>query len=116
MAGVEDASTIDLVAESPEGVATLFMVETRPWGNDLIQAQQLAAKVNTYYSYVAGGQLASEFPHLADRDVEIRLECPYPPTLEVQEVLSDAAAGLAPHGITLSVSVNPELRFGGAAP
>lgn len=107
-----NATQVDLVAKSPNGEATLFMVEDRPWGEDPDQAEQLLAKVNTYCHYVVGGQLVSDFPDMAGLPVIVRLECPYQPTEEIQKVIDAAILGYGQYEIGMQVVVNPQLRSG----
>lgn len=106
-------TAIDMVAKSPRGEATLFMVEERPWGEDPGQADQLLAKVNTYYHYVAGSQLASDYPDLAGLPVVVRLECASEPPEEIQKVIDAATLGYRQYEIGFIVAVNPGLRSDG---
>lgn len=105
-----NASQVDLVAQSPSGEAVLFMVEERPWGKDPAQADQLLAKVNNYYRYVVGQQLASDYPSLAGRPVTVRLQCATEPNEEIQKVIDAATLGYQQHEIGFIVTVDPNIQ------
>ncbi len=62
MAGLDDPNVIDVVAETGDGVVALVMVESRGWGDDANQPEQLKAKINAYAGYVFNGALATEYP------------------------------------------------------
>lgn len=109
MAGIDESEVIDLVAENPDGSALLVMVETRAWGTDPRQPEQLKAKLNTYAQFALDGSLTQHYPHLANRPVTIRLECRENPPADISSIADAAQQRLAEYGVSLAVRVNPRL-------
>jgi hypothetical protein len=86
--GVHNARVVDLIRlDAATDAVELLMLETRPWGGDPRQLEQLEAKFNSYLGYVQTGALARDYPQYAGRHVRFRLECASAPT-------GDAAAML----------------------
>ena len=109
MAGLQEPETIDLVAQAADGRYLLVMVETRPWGTDPAQPDQLKAKINTYAQFALDGGLLSHYPQAANQAVVIRLDCPEPPDDEINAITSRAAEQLAKFDIEVAVNVNQRL-------
>jgi len=109
MAGIDESEVIDLVAENPDGSALLVMVETREWGADPRQPDQLKAKLNTYAQFALDGSLTQHYPHLANKPVTIRLECREDPPAEISSIADAAQRRLSEYGVSLTVKVNPHL-------
>lgn len=103
---------IDFVAEAPNGDATLFMVEERPWGTDPDQRQQLLKKINAYHRYVDGGQLYSDHPDFVGRPVVVRLEYASEPPAEIREVIDAATRAYAAQNLAFVAVLNPALQAG----
>ena len=85
MAGIQESETIDLVAQAADGRYLLVMVETRPWGTDPAQPNQLKAKIKTYAQYALDGGLLSHFPQVASQAIVIRLDCSERPDDEIAQ-------------------------------
>ena len=109
MAGIQESETIDLVAQAADGRYLLVMVETRPWGTDPAQPNQLKAKIKTYAQYALDGGLLSHFPQVASQAIVIRLDCSERPDDEIAAITTRAAERLARFDIEFTVNVNPQL-------
>lgn len=72
--GVIDAIGID----KSTGEIVLTITDPLDWGNDehLLLLQE---KLNTYLSFVEGGELLITYPDAKGRDVLIRIVCKFPP-------------------------------------
>jgi hypothetical protein len=105
MPGIEDANVVDVVAQDADGEYMVVMVETRPWGDDPNQLEQLKAKINSYAQFILDGSLISAYPETADKAVRVQLDCVTHPTTEVTAVVDRAAAELAKHGVGFTVNV-----------
>src|SRR5262245_11799263 len=76
---VDNPNVIDFVAHDPKAdVVLLVLVEHRDWGPDGLLLPDLQAKLNTYLSYVADGQFASEYPDFRDKPICFDLRTAYP--------------------------------------
>lgn len=76
----ESHNTVDFVAWDKErNVVSLLIVEAREWGERGSLLPDLQAKLNTYITYVAEGQLESDYPHVAGIPVQIELRATFPP-------------------------------------
>lgn len=109
MAGIHESETIDLVARATDGRYVLVMVETRPWGADPAQPDQLKAKINTYAQFALDGGLLSHYPQAANQAIIIRLDCSQPPDEEINAITTRAAEQLTKFDIEVAVNVNPML-------
>lgn len=105
MAGIADTNHVDMIVQEADGSVVLVMTETREWGSDPLQAEQLKQKVNRYTGYVVEGGLVSDFPHLAEAAVSIRLDCVVPPTGEFARIVEVTTAGLGRLGVVFVVKV-----------
>jgi hypothetical protein len=109
MAGIHEPETIDLVAQAADGRYLLVMIETRPWGSDPSQGDQLKAKINTYAQFALDGGLMQHYPETANQPIAIRLDCISPPDESTDALLTHAAGQLARFGIEILINVNPTL-------
>lgn len=105
MTGIADTSVVDRIELNPDGSVTLVMVESREWGSDPLQAEQLKQKVNRYTGYAIEGQLAEDYPNHAGAGVVIRLECASAPIGEFARIVEVSTAGLGRLGIAFVVVV-----------
>jgi hypothetical protein len=77
---------VDLVAyfESKPGPVTLIIVDHLPWadidgdGFEREHAWLLQEKINTYLAFIETGQLVSEYPAVAGKDIVIKIIANYP--------------------------------------
>ena len=109
MAGIHEPETIDLVAQAAEGRYLLVMIETRPWGSDPHQGDQLKAKINTYAQFALDGGLLQHYPETANQPIAIRLDCATPPDEPTNALLAHAAEQLARFDIEILVNVTRAL-------
>jgi hypothetical protein len=59
--GVHNPRVVDLVRlDAAADAVELLMLETRPWGSDPRQLEQLEAKFNSYLGYVQTGPLTKK--------------------------------------------------------
>jgi len=96
---VVDLIRLDAVADEVE----LSMLETRPWGSDPRQLEQLEAKFNSYLGYVQSGALARDYPQYVGRTVRFRLECASAPTGDAAAMIGAMRDFAEREGIHLSV-------------
>lgn len=108
MAGVEDADVIDLVAQDAQGEYMVVMIETRPWGADPHQAEQLKEKINAYAGYVLSGDFVRQYPEAADEKVRIQLDCLQSPSGEIATVADWADRELQERGIRFVVNARTQ--------
>jgi hypothetical protein len=104
--GVHNPRVVDRIrldAEADE--VELLMLETRPWGSDPRQLEQLEAKFNGYLGYVQSGALARDYPQYVGRTVRFRLECATEPTCDAAATLAAMRDFAEGEGIHLSVEV-----------
>jgi len=99
MAGIADTNYVDMIVQETDGSVVLVMTETREWGSDPLQAEQLKQKVNRYTGYVVEGGLVADYPHLAGAAVTIRLDCVSEPTGEFARIVEVTSAGLRRLGV-----------------
>ena len=104
MAGIADTNHVDMIVQEADGSVVLVMTETREWGSDPLQAEQLKQKVNRYTGYVVEGGLVEDFPHLAGAVVGIRLDCVSEPSGEFARIVEVTSAGLGRLGIPFTVN------------
>ena len=110
--GVSDPDVIDLIAYNPHtDVVTLYMVETRPWGEGGERIPDLRAKLETYLAYAGDGRLARDYPQAAGKPLRFQIECRDPPgKLEGEFLREVRAARLEPEGIRLVIRTIGEGR------
>jgi hypothetical protein len=109
MPGIHEPETIDLIARAADGRYLLVMIETRPWGSDPGQADQLKAKINTYAQFALDGGLLRHHPEAANQPIAIRLDCPAAPDEATSAIMSRAAEQLARFNIEILININPSL-------
>ena len=105
MSGIADTTVIDRIELNPDGSVTLVMVESRAWGTDPLQAEQLKQKTNRYIGYAIEGQLVADYPHLAGAPVTIQLDCASEATGEFAHIVEVTTAGLKRLGVTYVANV-----------
>jgi hypothetical protein len=105
MAGLADSETIDLVAQDATGQVLVVMVETRRWGTDRAQPDQLRAKINAYTGFVTNGDLLRRYPEVAGQKVLIQLDCAERPVGEVAAIIDYATVSLGRLGVGFRVNV-----------
>lgn len=109
MAGVDDPSVIDLIAEEADGNVAPIMVETRPWDGGEEQENELWRKFDGYTGYFKSGQFGEDHPEYAGKPLEFRLECPVEPPESIMGILVAVAQRLEPFGIGITYNVNENL-------
>lgn len=70
-----DAGSVDLVAESADGIVELVIVQDQQWTGSDAQLASLQEKVQTYVSFAIDGGLAQQFPEVAGRPWRIVVNC-----------------------------------------
>ena len=106
--GVRNPRVVDLVRPDPAADAVeLTMLETRAWGSDPLQLEELQGKFNAYLGYVQGGYLARDYPSYVGRAVRFRLECAETPAGEAGRMLAAMAGFAEREGIGFAVAVAP---------
>ena len=87
--GVQNPRVVDLIRpDAAADAVELTMLETRAWGSDPLQLDQLEGKFNAYLGYVQGGYLARDYPDYAGKRVRFRLACAAPPVGEAGRMLA----------------------------
>jgi hypothetical protein len=109
MAGIHQTETIDVVAKAADGSYLLVMIETRPWGSDPAQTEQLQAKINTYAQFALDGALIRHYPDAANKPIAIQLDCATPAPRDVTSIVDHAKQQLQRFGIDVRLNVNPRL-------
>jgi hypothetical protein len=107
MAGVEDTNVVDLVARDAGGEYMVVMVESRQWGSDSNQPDQLKEKINAYAGYILNGDLARQFPEAAGQPARIQLDCPEL-NGEITVITEWAGLQLREHGIGFVVNARAQ--------
>lgn len=79
------------------------MAESRSWGSDLLQAEQLKQTINRSTGYVVESGLVADYPRLAEAAVIIRLDCVSEPTGEFARIVEVTTGGLRRLSITFVV-------------
>lgn len=103
--GLEQPDVVDRIVEEGDGSISLVIKETRPWDGGAAQVDQLVAKVNSYVTFVADGQLVEHVPDAEGRPVRIVLYAFFVPAGEVVEALGTIRAALAEKGLGLEVRI-----------
>jgi hypothetical protein len=105
MAGIEDTTAVDLIGHDPTaGEYVLYMVETRPWGDNPLQGAWLREKINAYAGFILDGTLVDQYPETADASLRIQLDCPETPTGEFAAIVERATQQLDALGIRFVVN------------
>ena len=99
-----DATKVDLVAGSADGIIELVVVQDQHWTGSDAQVSSLQGKVQTYVSFAIDGGLAQQFPEAAGRPWRIVLDCHTgAPDTRTQSVLDVLATRLPEYGGSLLV-------------
>jgi hypothetical protein len=105
--GVHNARVVDLIRlDAATDAVELLMLETRPWGSDPRQLEQLEAKFNSYLGYVQSGALARDYPHYEGRGVRFRLECASAPAGDAAAMLGAMRDFAESEGIAFGVEIS----------
>ena len=108
MTGIADTNYVDMIVQEADGSVVLVMTESREWGSDPLQAEQLKQKVNRYTGYAVEGGLVEDFPHLAEAAVSIRLDCVSSPSGEFARIVELTTAGLGRMGVGFVVNAGKD--------
>jgi hypothetical protein len=87
------------------GQVALIMLEPRPWDGSELRLFQLQEKINAYLSFALDGEMAAEYPALANLPLRLQLDCAEPPDSMVQHFLGIVREQIAFQGIDLTVRV-----------
>ena len=80
---------VDIVSHDPKtDRIVLSMVEIRPWGEHGALLPDLQEKLNTYLSYVEGGQLWRDYPAMTGKKVAFRLHTQFPLAKREEEFIA----------------------------
>jgi hypothetical protein len=105
MAGIQDPDTIDLVThDNRTDEFALVMCESRPWGTDHAQVDQLIAKINSYAAYVLDEGFLVAHPEVSGKPIRIQIDCVDAPDPEAAQVIEQASRLLAEYGIAFLVN------------
>ncbi len=100
LGNIETIDSIDV--HNPTGDLVLSIFHERPWEED-DHLLLLQSKINTYLAFVCDGQLASDCPEHADRNVRVQIAYKFEPGHEGVQFVEQAKAVLSKHGVSLSV-------------
>ncbi len=104
--GVRNPYVVDRIERDPEsGRVVLVMLESRPWGSEPEQLDQLEEKLNSYLGYVLGGHLVRQYPAYEGAPVRFQVECVAPPRVLEEDFLAAARHHCAGEGIELALVV-----------
>jgi hypothetical protein len=105
--GVHNPRVVDLIRlDAATDAVELLMLETRPWGSDPRQLEQLEAKFNSYLGYVQTGALARDYPQYAGRQVRFRLECASAPAGDAAAMLGAIHDFAESEGIAFALEIS----------
>jgi len=105
MAGIQDPNTIDLIThDNRTDEFAVIMCESRPWGTDPAQIDQLIAKINSYAAYVLDEGFLVTHPEVSGKSIRIQIDCVDTPDPEAAQVIEQASRLLAEYGIALLVN------------
>jgi predicted oxidoreductase len=62
-----DPNKVDLVAQSPQGVVNLVIVQDQRWSGLESEWTSLNQKIHNYVAFVLDGQMAKQYPDVAGR-------------------------------------------------
>jgi len=104
--GVQNPRVVDLIRlDAATDAVELLMLETRSWGSDPRQLEQLEAKFNSYLGYVQTGALARDYPQYTGRRVRFRLECASAPAGDAAAMLGAMRAFAESEGIEFALAI-----------
>lgn len=106
---VSDPSSVDTIAERPDGRLLMAMTEDRRYtgGNVTTMVEELRQKLNNYVYMIRSGQLRESVGAAVDHGVEIRLFCMDEPPAPVREMIRMAGDGLAGEDVIVDWTVHP---------
>ncbi|MBN9059780.1 DUF6572 domain-containing protein [Kaistia sp. MMO-174] len=84
---IDQTSVIDLVAFNPaDAEFWLIVTDHMPWRDqDMEHLLLLQEKLNSYPSYIEGGQMAQDYPTSAERSIVIKLANAFPLSAEAEQ-------------------------------
>lgn len=105
---VSDATSVDTIAEDPDGRVVMAMSEERRYSSDdrAAMVEDFRQKLNSYVYAIRSGQLRQMAGSAADRGVLIQLFCMDEPPEAVLEIIRLANDGLSAEGIAVDWSVH----------
>jgi hypothetical protein len=104
MAGIEDPDVVDLITVAQSGEYALIMVAEAPWTDTPEQLSQLLHEINTYLAFATEGGLASAYPESIGKPLRFQLNCLYPATDAVHQVIGHVRPRLGERGIRFEVT------------
>ncbi|GAB3917215.1 hypothetical protein GCM10011575_32290 [Microlunatus endophyticus] len=105
---VSDASSVDTIAEGPDGRLVMAMSEERRYagGDQAAMVEDFRRKLNGYVYAIRSGQLRQMAGSAVDRGVQIQLFCMDEPPPRVLEMIRLANDDLAAEGVVVDWSVH----------
>jgi hypothetical protein len=104
--GIHNPRVVDLIRlDAASDAVELLMLETRPWGSDPRQLEQLEAKFNSYLGYVQTGALARDYPQYEGRRVRFQLECASAPSGDAAAMLGAIRDFAENEGIAFALEI-----------
>ena len=103
--GAEFPEVIDYLTDK-DGVCSLYIVQSMPLDDEL--TLKLQEKINNYLSFALDGQLIDEYPDMAGKKVQIKLELQYRPEGVAAEFIEKVAPHIEAEGIGFHVQVSSE--------
>ena len=110
---LEQPHVIDLVAHDPAtDEVALVMSETRPWSGTASNFSSFRRKVNAYLSFALDGEMAENYPALAEKPIRLQLNCATEPDLRTARLIRLISEQIAFQGIKFVVRIKapPEPR------
>lgn len=108
---VSNPTTVDQVAQAPDGRVLLAMTEDRRYadGDVELMSEQFRQKLNAYVFMIRSGQLRESVGAAVDRGVEVRLFCYDEPPSRVKDIVRLATEGLSGEGVVVDWTVHAPL-------
>jgi len=105
---VSDSTSVDTIAEGPDGRLVMAMSEERRYNSDdqVAMVEDFRQKLNGYVYAIRSGQLRQMAGSAVDRGVQIQLFCMDEPPPQVLEMIRLANDGLAAERIVVDWSVH----------
>lgn len=94
---------IDFIATSPEGEATLILVDDQPWDGTTDRVVALQDRLNGAAAYLLDGGFAADHPDLAKASARIELRCVHAPDAVATHFLTAFRSVLQDRGVPFSV-------------